>query len=406
MKTRILPLIVAGAVSAGLLFLSPRSGAACPFCSAPSVAFSEQISKADVFLLVKFDSAKRSEGDDLGSTTYEIVTVPKDRTEGFKKSDKLTLERYREGEPGELAVVFGNKFEKMEWSDPVALSEAGYEYLTHMPPFDAPATVRLPYFLNYLEHPDQAIANDAMSEFAMTPYEQVASVRDFMPRNRIRGWINDPKTPPTRLGFYGLLLGLCGDDSDRILLEEKITTSTDEFRIGIDGVMSGYLLLAGEPGLKLLVEKKFKDRSQHFSEVYAAMMAIRFMWEYGDKRLSHESLRAAMRELMDRSEMADLVITNLARWKDWSVGEKLEGLYGQGDYNVPSIKRAIIRYMLSCIAAAGEEDGPTEAAVARAKAFVEEAQKKDPRLVEDVKRFMVPLNARGLKPKQTSGNSL
>jgi hypothetical protein len=53
-----------------------------------------------------------------------------------------------------------------------------------------------------------------------------------------------------------------------------------------------------------------------------------------------------MRILLDRPELADLVIADLSRWQDWQVQDRLMTLYGSPEYDVPSIKRAIIRYML------------------------------------------------------------
>src|SRR5262249_40182699 len=137
-------------------------------------------------------------------------------------------------------------------------------------------------------------------------------------------------------------------------LEDKIVEKTEDFRLGIDGIMGGYLLLTGDKGLEVLEKDKLENKQAPFSETYAAMQAIRFMWQYGDNRISPDRLRASMRVLLDRQELADLVIADLSRMKDWSVQDKLMSMYDD-EGNIPSVKRAIVRYMLSSTRDTGEK---------------------------------------------------
>lgn len=359
---------------------------ACPFCAAPQVTLSEQVSRGDIVLLVQFKSAIRSDGENLGSTIYAVQQVHKDRDKKFTVGETINLDRFRVGNEGDLAVLFGKQFDKIEWSEPIEVTEAAYEYIAHLPAAEASIRDRLLFFSRYLESPENVIANDAYGEFALAPFEDIEPLAAELPRDKLRQWIQDPKTSTIRLGLYGLLLGLCGDESDKKLLEERVSASPEEYRLGIDGQMAGYLMLAGDSGLELIVERKFRNKSVHFNETYAGMMALRFMWQYGKTRTSEDNLRAAMRTLLDRSELADLVITNLARWKDWSISDRLMTLYGQGDYDVPSIKRAIVRFML----AASKEttaDGKSPDFAIQAAKNIEILRKKDPKIVQDVERF-------------------
>ena len=77
-----------------------------------------------------------------------------------------------------------------------------------------------------------------------------------MPREKIRKWFDDPDTAVTRIGLYGVLLGLCGDESDVKRVEHKILYPDSDFRLGLDGIMFGYLILNGENGLQVLEESK------------------------------------------------------------------------------------------------------------------------------------------------------
>jgi hypothetical protein len=215
-------------------------------------------------------------------------------------------------------------------------------------------------------------------------------------------------------------------------MEQRVVNKgEDEFRLGIDGVMGGYLLLKGPAGLDVVDKAKFLDKKVPFSETYAALQALRFMWQYGDDRISKERLRASMRLLLDRPELSDIVIADLARWKDWTVQDRLRGMYGQEAYDVPSVKRAIVRYMFASTKDTGDKpaadkgasekvapeqpaagDSPKPAAeanpkpvspvgtgtivaagpvpphVAKGLKYLDELREKDPKLVKDVERFL------------------
>src|SRR5262249_44376298 len=139
------------------------------------------------------------------------------------------------------------------------------------------------------------------------------------PRGSLRKWVVSPTVPPSRTGLYGLMLGLCGTEEDAALMQQKITETSDGFRLGIEGVMGGYLLLTGEKGLEIVERSKLQSKEAPFRETYAAMQALRFLWQSGAGKTPADRLKTSMRLLLDRPEVSDLVIADLARWKDWSV---------------------------------------------------------------------------------------
>ena len=245
---------------------------------------------------------------------------------------------------------------------------------------EAAAAKRLAYFIKFLEYPDRQISDDAYAEFANAPYKDIASVSKLLPREKVARWVADAETPQTRMGLYGLLLGLSGNASDAKLMKQKISTPSEEFRLGIDGVMSGYLVLTDAKGRKKLVP---------FSETYAAMQALRFMWSYAEGRISKPRLRQSMRILLERPELADLVIADLARWKDWSIQNRLMTMYDEKAFNVPAIKRAVVRYMLVCTKdiPKGAAAGPLPKHVQDAMKHLAALRKRDPKTVTDAERF-------------------
>ncbi len=374
-----------------LLSYAP-TGTACPFCSAPSLTLTEQLTQANAAALVKWSGGQPAKDQDPGSTEYEIVeVVHQPAASKLEKGKKVTLARYRAAKVGDLYLLLGSTAgTTIEWGSPIEVSEVAFNYMKHAPRPEVAPQTRLKYFVNFLENADAMVSTDAYGEFANAAYGDITPLAPLMPRDKLRKWINDPQISPGRLGLYGLMLGLCGREEDAVVLEKKIAESTQEFRLGIDGVMGGYLLLTGEKGLDSIDESKFLSKKVPFSETYAAMQALRFMWQYGDGRIETERLRQSMRLLLDRPELADLVIADLARWKDWSVQERLMELYGQGEYDIPSIKRAIVRYML-----AGTKDVPMGEAASppghavRAAKHLADLEAKDPKTVSEAKRFFI-----------------
>ncbi|MEX1095919.1 MAG: hypothetical protein WED34_07710 [Planctomycetales bacterium] len=413
----VIPALVVG------LAIVERAGA-CPNCGPPKPALSQQMADADAVVLVQWIAARKPPEDDapaasersfppefpagdpasadVGSTTYEIVRAARGESAAIRPGGRIELVRYRPGKKGGLFLLMGIQGTTLEWDVPVEISAAGFAYLEQSPAPDAPAAQRLEYFLKYLEFPDPLVAADAFQEFANAPYKDMLPLVDKMPRERLRKWIFDAETVPTRLNLYGMMLGLCGDETDEALLKKKILARSDEMRLEMPGIMSGYLTLAGDEGLALLEEEKLRPRYVEveqpdgtlkrenqipFSETYAALRAVQFLWDYERDRVAPERIKQSMRIVLERSDLADFAIADLARWKDWEIQDRVMELYGAKDFDAAAIKRAIIRYFLTCardVPAGATTDPPH---VAKAKAHLETLKKRDPKLVADVERF-------------------
>ncbi|MGE5190955.1 MAG: hypothetical protein ACM3U2_00520, partial [Deltaproteobacteria bacterium] len=381
----------AASLSLALAMLAPALAVACPFCSAPSLTLGEQYAKADAAVLVQWVSGEMPMKEKIGSTTYEIVQVARTPVKSIEKGKKITLERYRPGKKGDLSLLLGSRArsDALEWGSPLDVTAAGYDYIIEAPPADAKSEKRLSYYLKFLEHPDKLVADDAYAEFANAPYKEIAPLARQFPRESLRKWVISPNVVPTRIGLYGLMLGLCGNEDDAALMEAKITETTDGFRLGIEGLMGGYLLLTGEKGLEVIEKSKLESKEVPFSETYAAMQALRFLWTYGAGRIPAERLQKSMRLLLERPEVTDLVVQDLARWKDWSVQSRLMELYGAEGYEIPSIKRAIIRYMIAStkdVPAGGGEEKPPRHVTEGAK-LLQKLRDKDAKMVNEAERL-------------------
>jgi len=381
-----------GMLSATLgLPLSSSSALACPFCSAPQLTLAEQIAQTDIAVLVEWQSGVQPDfaAGTAGTTTFRIEKVLKSpQAAGLEPGKEITIPDYTPGLEGEFALIVGTVQETISWLSPLDISKPGFEYVENAPgPENAPA-LRLKYFVKYLESADPLVADDAYAEFANAAYSSIAEVKDSFPVDKLRKWVFDPETPVTRLGLYGLMLGLSGNESDIPALREKVAANEEDFRLGIDGVMAGYLLLSGAEGLTVLEKTKFEPALETpspvpFSETFAAMQALKFLWEYAPETVDKERLRASMRTLLAHPDLADLVIIDLARWEDWSLLPKLKEIYGQEPYDVPAIKRSIVGYLIAAEKQKPEDESqPTPPFVQEAGEYLTQLEEQDPKTVK------------------------
>jgi hypothetical protein len=95
-----------------------------------------------------------------------------------------------------------------------------------------------------------------------------------------------------------------------------------------------------------------------------------------------------MRELLVRPELTDLVIIDLTRWEDWSIADRLMEMYDAEQFNVPSIKRAIVRYYLVAERAkADSEAAQLPESARKAKQYLAQLREEDPKTVQAAERF-------------------
>jgi hypothetical protein len=261
---------------------------------------------------------------------------------------------------------------------------------------------RTKIFVSFLASDNKTIVQDAMTEIVSNGYEGVYSVRKDLPRELIMQRIQDSGTSQYEIMNYGVLAGVCGDASDAAVLEEIILKVNGDFRNGLEGLMAGYLLLKSEAGLAVLDETKLKATTATtpdgkeiklpFSETYAALQAMRFLWNVAPPVISKERIQQSMHLLLDRKEFADLVITDLARWKDWSIQDRLMNIYFDERFDIPAIRRAIVRYMFMSsqeeivTGADGVKRRPEHAV--KADEYLKQIEEKDPKMFNHASQFL------------------
>ena len=287
--------------------------------------------------------------------------------------------------------------ELISWVSSTPVSQEAIRYIHEAPPLSLPQSQRLLYYIAYLENADPLLSIDAWAEFANATYDDVKSVRNELPREKLRQWIVDPLMSPERLGLYGMMLGLCGDADDAAFLQAQIgatppTGSDDKqfFRYGTDGLMGGYLILTGEEGVAFLEQTRLQPGVPTDSAL-AAVQAIEFIYSYETALVPQERLRTSMRKLLSNDAMRILTIMNLARWKDWDSWPELERIFFEESNDDRATQKAIVQFAEECRKATNTDGSPSQPAT-RADKFLTQAELEYPAL------FHATVNAEFIGP--------
>lgn len=277
---------------------------------------------------------------------FEILSVI--RGENLMRPDqKLRVNYFGKAKPDQQFLLMGVDPPDLLWSSPLPVSDVAIKYVHALSKLPKDPLERLSFFLDYLEHPESMLARDAYDEFAKAPYDDVKRIKDQLDREQLITWIKDTSLPPDRKRLYLVMLGVCGQPEDAELLKELLVSNDDNKRAGLDAMIACYLTLKGEAGLPLINEQFLSNKKSQYADTYAAIMALRFHGTEGDT-LDKESVLESMRLILDRPELADLVIPDLARWEDWSQIDKLAELFKAADEKSSWVRVPVINYLRAC----------------------------------------------------------
>jgi hypothetical protein len=97
-----------------------------------------------------------------------------------------------------------------------------------------------------------------------------------------------------------------------------------------------------------LIEELFLgNREAEYADTYAAIMAIRFHGTEAEI-IERERLLVGLRMVLERPDLADLVIPDLARWEDWSVMDRLVQLFKDADDDSNWVRVPVVNYLRAC----------------------------------------------------------
>ncbi len=360
-----------------------RTAIGCPFCSAVTNTFSEDIANMDAVViarLTKFDAlpdgapAVAPGGLSASLASFDVAKVLKGESL-LSNTKSLTTPYFGDARKGDLFLVMGSDPKNLNWSPPLRINSRQHEYLLALMDLPKEGPQRLAFFQQYLQDKDLMLAQDAYDEFARAPYDTVRQLKPQMDRGQLVKWIQDPEISSSHRRLFLTMLGVCGTKDDLPMLEKRMRGTDAQSKSGLDALIACYLTLKGPSGVELVEDLFFKQRDDNFSseyaDVYAAVMALRFHGTQNDV-VPRSRVLAAFHHLVSNPAMADLVISDLARWEDWSQLDELVTLFKAADAKSSFVRMPIINYARAC-------------PLPEAKTALKEFEKIDP---ETVKRAM------------------
>jgi hypothetical protein len=360
---------------------SPAPAPSCPFCSMQGQTLIGDINQASMVLFGTLANAKLDAGGDLGQGSTDLVieaVIKKHEILGDKKV--ITLPRYVPTDKNShvkflvFCDVFKGKIDPYRGVQVQADSDIVKYLQGALAVKDKPVGARLRYYFDYLDDKDVEVSTDAYKEFANADYKDTRDMAKALPADKIAHWLEDPNTPAFRYGLYASMLGHCGTAKHAALLRTMLDDPQKRVSTGVDGVLAGYTMLQPKEGWQY-IESILKDPAKEFMLRYAALRAVRFFWDSRPDVLDKKDLVQGVCKLLDQSDIADLAIEDLRKWGRWEICDRVLALQNKKSHDVPIIRRAILRFALSC---------PDKSAAA----FVEQARKRDPEMVKDTEELL------------------
>ncbi len=374
-------------LTAGWLTLLPAELLACPFCNAVSQTLRQEMAAMDS-VVIAISTQDASERDaETGKLMMKVVQVLKGG-DLVQVGDELEAIYYGDVTKGRRFMLSGVDPPQLQWSC-LPVTERAETYIGKMNALEDDDLVRLKFYYQFLQDEESMLARDAYDEFAIAPYDAVKKLAPEMDHDQLVKWISDPEMPTDRKRLYLTLLGVCGGKDDLSMLEKMLRSTSKSARGGLDAMIACYLTLGGESGLGLINELFLANKKAPYADTYQAIMAIRFHGTEGDV-IPRSALVESLHHVLDRKDLADLVIPDLARWNDWSQINRLVNLFETADPENNWVRVPVVNYLRAC---------PLDSA----KEALKKVEEIDPESVRRANTFFtIPVPARD---KGTSSSS-
>ncbi len=388
----LIALLVVAALSIIALFSLCSAAWACPFCQTISATFTEEIEAADIAVFAKMvEGPKRDPADvppgGLDVTPpyckFEVVELIKGK-DTAAKGKRFDAVYFGDLPIGTEFLVTGIDPPKTVWNVPIGLTARTKRYMLDALQLPKEGNARLAFFQDFLEDRDEPLTRDAYDEFAKTPFSGIRAFKAGMNHDQLVSWIKNPEIISSRRRLYFTMLSVCGTERDVPMLEAMLKSPDRKQKEGLDALISCYLSLQGAEGMPLIEDLYLKDEKSEYIDTYAAIQALRFQGQEG-KTLSRERILAGFHHMLDRPKLADLVIPDLARWKDWAVMDRVFELYQKSTDATDWIRIPVINYLRAC---------PEP----KAKTYLAELSRLDPEMVKRAIAFF-PMGEASDSPK-------
>jgi hypothetical protein len=247
------------------------------------------------------------------------------------------------------------------------------QYLTSIAKLDAKTpTTRLAFYFAHLDSTDATVAQDAFLEFVKATDTELTEAKAVFDTKKLRHWLADPKLPAEKIGVYALLLGSRGDPADQKLFPTLATQAlTREGSGALAGVLAGWTLLDTRAGFTA-IHKVLLDPKRDYAERLNALSAVRYLYANHAKSYAQE-LGSVYHSLLS-SDLADLAIGDLRRYRAWNFTDAVLGTFGKPGQSA-LVQRLVVRFALT-------------SPEASAKKFLDELRQTNPKMVREAEEFL------------------
>lgn len=338
---RILPLLLAIIVTCWAT-IAP----ACPFCDSLPRTLSDDLGESSA-AVVAHPEAVSAEADGIRVYRMRITDVLKG--DPALKNSAVDVTSARELSAAENFWLVGYGEARLQWFPPDAITSEGISYLRGLSGLPESGPQRLEYFLRFLQHTEDFIADDAYNEFAEASLKDVKGLGDKLSRDWVIDQLRDTEVPLHRRRLCWTFLSQCGIAKDTGLFDDALRQrrSDPAFNPGMDAAISCFISLGGEQALARIEQDFLANPAAKESDCFSAVSAIRV---HGTELnvIPRERLATALRHLLARPELADLVIPDLSRWGDWSAIDRMVELFQMSTEETALLKPAAVRYLKTC----------------------------------------------------------
>lgn len=327
-----------------------RRALGCPFCGAISSTLTQDLEFTDAAVLgICVSPASPDDPSLLPMHRFKVTSILKG-TAVAREGVEVLIPSTEPFKAGDMAFLVAVSEEYLwEWGAVGPLSTAAAKHVQKLLELPKSGKERMRYFLGLLHSSDKILADDAFNEFALASVVQMSAVKPFLDRDEVIRIIVDPLTKLEMRRLHWTLLSICGQPEDVRVAEKAIDQrlGEDEDKVGFDSALSCALVLGGVQSLEKIEKRILVNSQARNSDINSAVLAIRV---HGTefKQIPRERLIESLRMVLEKPEVADLVIPDLARWEDWSQIEKMVQLFSAPEQQSQYLKVPVVRYLQTC----------------------------------------------------------
>lgn len=201
------------------------------------------------------------------------------------------------------------------------------------------------FVLPYLENAEPMVAEIAYGELARAPYSSLRLLRARLDAGALRQWAGDPRLAK-RQSLYTLLLGIAGDATDTVRLEQRLDAAwkaKDATNLG--PMLAADLELRGPSRMGWIDANYMGDRDRTTRELQAVLLALSVQGT-ANATIPRERVIESYRIFIDgHKALAGFVAQDLTTWNYWDAGPDYAALLRSDLAQHPASRYAMLSYL-------------------------------------------------------------